>query len=78
MRLFSQRSALAGLLAVCSAMMVSPLYAINLNPIEWSLHAQHEKTAPGSTIVLRLHAEIADGYHLYSLTTPAGADRQRA
>jgi thiol:disulfide interchange protein DsbD len=53
-------------------MMVSPLYAINLNPVEWSLRAEDEKVPPGSTIVLRLHAVIADGYHLYSFTTPAG------
>ena len=62
MRLFSQMSAPARLLVLCAALTVSPLHAVNLNPVEWSLHAEHEKVAPGSTVVLGLHAQIADGY----------------
>lgn len=72
MRRFSKVSTPAGLFVLCAAVMGSPLYARNLNPVEWSLHAQVEKLAPGSAVVLRLHAQIADGYHLYSFTTPAG------
>jgi len=72
MRLFSKLSRRARFLAFCAAVIASPLYAINLNPVQWSLHAEQEKVPPGSTVVLRLHAEIAEGYHLYSFTTPAG------
>lgn len=72
MRLFSQVSAPGRLLVLCAAMTVSPLCAVNLNPVEWSLRAEHQAVPPGSTVVLRLHAEIADGYHLYSFTTPSG------
>jgi thiol:disulfide interchange protein DsbD len=51
---------------------MSPLCASRLNPVSWSLVAEQGKVAPGSTIVLRLHAQIQDGYHLYSFTTPGG------
>jgi Disulphide bond corrector protein DsbC/Thioredoxin-like len=51
---------------------MSPLCASRLNPVSWSLIAEQGKVAPGSTIVLRLHAQIQDGYHLYSFTTPGG------
>ncbi len=46
--------------------------APKLNPVQWSLSAAPEPVSPGSTVVLRLHADIAPGYHLYSLTTPKG------
>jgi thiol:disulfide interchange protein DsbD len=72
MRLFSKLSTRARLLAFCTAVLASSLYAINLNPVQWSLHAEQEKVPPGSTVVLRLHAQIAEGYHLYSFTTPPG------
>src|ERR1700751_73616 len=52
---------------------MGPLYASRLNPVSWSLQAEQEKVAPGSTVMLRLHAQIEDGYHLYSFTTPSGA-----
>jgi thiol:disulfide interchange protein DsbD len=51
---------------------IGPSYASRLNPVSWALQAEQEKVAPGSTVILRLHAQIADGYHLYSFTTPAG------
>ena len=72
MRGFSNVNVPAGLFVFCAAVMGSPLYARNLDPVKWSLNAQHEKLAPGSAVVLRLHAQIADDYHLYSFTTPAG------
>ena len=72
MRLFSEVSASARFFVLCAAVIISPLYATNLNPVAWSLHAEQKKVAPGSAIALRLHAQIADGYHLYSFTTPAG------
>ena len=52
---------------------VGPLSAVNLNPVTWSLQPEQAKTTPGSAIQLRLHAHIAEGFHLYSFTTPAGA-----
>lgn len=58
-------------LVFCIAAM-GPLYASRLNPVSWSLQAEQEKVAPGSTVMLRLHAQIEDGYHLYSFTTPSG------
>jgi thiol:disulfide interchange protein len=51
---------------------VNPAFASRLNPVSWALQAQPQMAAPGSTIVLRLHAQIEEGYHLYSFTTPAG------
>ena len=61
------RTSFAGLfLLVCLSA------APKLNPVQWSLSAVPGTVSPGSTIVLRLHADIAPGYHLYSLTTPAG------
>ena len=72
MRLFSKLNTRAGFLAFCTAVIASPMYAINLNPVQWSLRTEQERVPPGSTAMLRLHAQIADGYHLYSFTTPAG------
>ena len=40
-------------------------FAPNLNPVHWSLFVR-------SPTMLRLHAAIDAGYHLYSLTTPKG------
>lgn len=65
-------SAATKLLALCAAVIVSPIYATNLNPVAWSLHATQEKTPPGSEVVLTLRAQVAEGYHLYSFTTPSG------
>ncbi len=43
-----------------------------LNPVKWTLATDSKTVAPGSTVVFHLRAEIAEGYHLYSLTTPPG------
>ena len=72
MRLFSKVSGPARLFVFCAVIMAGLLYGRNLNPVEWSLQAAQGKVRPGSTVLLRLHAQIADGYHLYSFTTPAG------
>ncbi len=72
LRPFFNLSTPARFLVLCAAAMATSLYAINLNPVQWSLHAEQEQVAPGSTVALRLHAQIADGYHLYSFTTPTG------
>jgi thiol:disulfide interchange protein DsbD len=50
---------------------LSSLYAKKLKPVSWSLQTDQGMVAPGSSVVLRLHAQIDDGYHLYSFTTPA-------
>src|ERR1700752_475543 len=71
MRRVRKVSAKTTLLLFCIATM-APLYASRLNPVSWSLQAEQEKVASGSTVILRLHAQIADGYHLYSFTTPGG------
>jgi hypothetical protein len=72
MRLLSDARVCAWLSLFSIAGIGSLLYARNLNPVQWLFHADHEEVSPGSTVVLRLHAEIAGGYHLYSFTTPAG------
>ena len=46
--------------------------AEKLDPAKWSLELQPAATAPGSKILARLQAKIESGWHLYSLTTPAG------
>jgi Disulphide bond corrector protein DsbC len=71
MRRLQKLSLIARVLLFC-AMPLGPLYASRLNPVSWSLQADQQKVAPGSTILLRLRAQIADGYHLYSFTTPGG------
>ena len=47
------------------------LPAITLNPVKWSLSAE-PAAVDGGDVLLKLHAEIAAGFHLYSLTTPPG------
>ncbi len=66
----------AGTASVClgSALLLgaAPGHGPKLNPVAWSLSAGSGSFAPGSTVVLHLHAQVADDYHLYSLTTPSG------
>jgi hypothetical protein len=59
-------------LAVLWLAGMAPLHASRLDPVTWSLQAQQMEATPGSTVILRLHAQIAGGYHLYSFTTPVG------
>lgn len=47
-------------------------FAPNLNPVSWSAEAAEKSAASGALIVIRVKAKIAEGYHLYSLTTPKG------
>jgi len=72
MRLFSKLSTPAKFVVLGAALILSPIYPRNLNPVQWSLRAEQEEVTPGSPVTLHLHAQIADGYHLYSFTTPAG------
>jgi thiol:disulfide interchange protein DsbD len=46
--------------------------AQRLDPVQWTLAAEHPTAAPGSKIVARLAAKIDPGWHVYSLTTPQG------
>lgn len=53
--------------------LLSPAaFRTTLNPIQWTLSTDAAAVAPGKTVLLRLHAEVAPGFHVYSLTTPAG------
>jgi thiol:disulfide interchange protein DsbD len=42
-----------------------------LDPVAWTLSSDVSKAAPGATIPLQLTAKIDDGWHIYSVTTPA-------
>src|SRR5882757_5836765 len=56
-----------GLLAALAA-----VYGQKLDPIQWTLTSDVTKVPPGSTVPLHLKAAFQEGWHLYSLTTPAG------
>jgi thiol:disulfide interchange protein DsbD len=47
-------------------------FSEKLDPAKWSLALQPAAAAPGSKILAKLQAKIEPGWHLYSLTTPAG------
>jgi thiol:disulfide interchange protein DsbD len=51
---------------------MSSLAAQKLDPVQWTLTSDVSKAPPGSTVPLRLTAKLDPGWHLYSLTTPAG------
>lgn len=63
-------------LAVLWLAGLAPLHASRRDPVTWSLQAEQTEATPGSTVMLRLHAQIAGGYHLYSFTTPVGGPRK--
>jgi thiol:disulfide interchange protein DsbD len=46
--------------------------AQKLDPIQWTLTSDAAKAPAGSTVPLHLKATFQEGWHLYSLTTPAG------
>jgi len=56
-----------GLLAALAA-----TYGQKLDPIQWTLTSNVAKAPAGSTVPLHLKATFQEGWHLYSLTTPAG------
>ena len=56
-----------GLVAALAA-----VYGQKLDPIQWALTSEVTKAPPGSTVPLHLKATFQEGWHLYSLTTPAG------
>ena len=59
-------------LAICIwfVTLSHPATAAKLDPVQWSLAPAI--LAPGQAALLKLHAQIEPGYHLYSLTTPDG------
>lgn len=46
--------------------------AQRLDPVQWTLTSEDNRVLPGDSIPLRLTATMQEGWHLYSLTTPAG------
>jgi thiol:disulfide interchange protein len=56
-----------GLVAALAA-----VYGQKLDPIQWALTSDVTKAPPGATVPLHLKATFQEGWHLYSLTTPAG------
>ena len=51
---------------------LAAVYGQKLDPIQWTLTSQVTKAPPASTVPLHLKATFQEGWHLYSLTTPAG------
>jgi thiol:disulfide interchange protein len=60
------------LLLVTGFWLLSSLQAQRLDPVKWTLSSDASKVPPGSRIALRLTAQLDDGWHLYSPTTPKG------
>src|ERR1700722_17140591 len=52
--------------------LLSSLQAQRLDPVKWTLSSDISKVPPGSRVALRLTAQLEDGWHLYSPTTPKG------
>jgi thiol:disulfide interchange protein len=56
-----------GLVAALAA-----VYGQKLDPIQWTFTSEVANAPAGSTVPLHLKATFQEGWHLYSLTTPAG------
>jgi thiol:disulfide interchange protein DsbD len=50
----------------------SSVFAQKYNPVTWSLRLDPPAARPGSKVLAHLEGKIEAGWHLYSLTTPAG------
>jgi thiol:disulfide interchange protein DsbD len=59
------------LIAIILACFV-PALAQRLDPIQWTLASDAPKAPPGAKVITRLTATAQPGWHLYSLSTPAG------
>ena len=60
---------------VLLVLLTASLQAQKLDPVQWTLESAVDKAPPGSTVPLKLTAQIAPGWHMYSLSTPqAGAN----
>ena len=62
----------AAILAFGVALAASAARGQKLDPVQWTLSSGAGQAPAGSTISLHLTAKIDEGWHLYSLTTPAG------
>jgi thiol:disulfide interchange protein DsbD len=62
----------AFLLVLAVFLVSGSAHAEKLDPAKWSLELQPAAAAPGSKVLARFAAKIEPGWHLYSLTTPAG------
>lgn len=60
-------------LALAQALLPSvPAAAQIYDPVQWRLELTAEEYPPGATALARLTAEIEEGWHIYSTTTPEG------
>ncbi|MDE0107955.1 MAG: protein-disulfide reductase DsbD family protein [Bryobacterales bacterium] len=60
-------------LALAQALLPGvPAAAQIYDPVQWRLELAAEEYPPGATVLARLTAEIEDGWHFYSTTTPEG------
>ena len=50
----------------------APAVAQMYDPVQWRLEFAEDSYRPGATALARLIAEIEDGWHFYSTTTPEG------
>lgn len=61
------------LLVLCLLPGLSPQEALGaLQPVKWSVDSSTPSARPGSEIAIKIRASIDEGWHLYSMTTPAG------
>jgi thiol:disulfide interchange protein len=58
--------------ALVATLAAGAAYGQKLDPVQWTLSSGVTKAPAGSTVPLHLTAKIDEGWHLYSLTTPAG------
>lgn len=68
----SRGRALAAAAVALLALIPSPQLAQRLDPVKWSLSVEPATVPPGATLLARFVATIEPGWHLYSLSTPAG------
>jgi len=57
---------------IAIALLLPSVQAQKLDPVQWSLASDTTKAPPGSTVTLKLTAQLQEGWHLYSPTTPPG------
>jgi thiol:disulfide interchange protein DsbD len=58
--------------SVLVLLAASSVFAQKYNPVTWSLRLDPPVARPGSKVLAHLDAKLEAGWHLYSLTTPAG------
>lgn len=52
--------------------LLAPVQAQRLDPVHWTLSSDAAKAPPSSSVTLKLTAQLDEGWHLYSPTTPPG------